>query len=70
MELLSLEAHMPTNETSPSHQPIVFETGGLQGSVETAFRDQCRSAATGFGGQARFPRKRRQSSAAAVVDAL
>lgn len=27
-------------------------------------------AAPGFGGQARFPRERRQSSAAAVVDAL
>jgi hypothetical protein len=25
---LSLEARVPTNETSPSHQPIVFETGG------------------------------------------
>ena len=48
----------------------LFETGGLHGRVATGFRDQCRSAAPGFGGQARFPRERRQSSAAAVVDAL
>jgi hypothetical protein len=49
---------------------VFFETVGLHGRVATGFRDQCRSRRTRFGGQARFPRERRQSSAAAVVDAL
>src|SRR6476619_2913216 len=39
--------------------------GSLRG-----FETNVVQAAPGFGGQARFPRERRQSSAAAVVDAL